>query len=163
MAGGTPGRYLNDFNQALNVYPALKNMEYEVDGRFVYKTDANGNVSEMTDKNIQYPTPVRERNLTEETTNSKKKGGKSTDAGGHIASNEANGPSEQINYWPIDGPSNSGGAWRNMEREIKRLTNPTGTFKVIYKVKSFTGGRPDKFEVDLYNGTTFVQRFNIDN
>jgi hypothetical protein len=38
LAGGTPGKYLNDFNQALNLYPALKNMEYEVDGRFVYKT-----------------------------------------------------------------------------------------------------------------------------
>ena len=98
LAGGKPRKYLNDFNQALNVYPALKNMEYEVDGRFIYKTDANGYVSEMTDKNIQYPTPVRERNLAEQTDNSKKKGNNPNDAGGYIASNESNGPSEQINY-----------------------------------------------------------------
>lgn len=165
LPGGITGNLKNDFNQVLNVYPALKNMEYEVDGRFVYKTDANGNVSEMTDKNIEYfdRHERTQRYEQEQTTNSKKKGAVTGDAGGHIASNEANRPSEQINYWPIKGTSNSGGAWRDMEREIKRLANPTGTFKVVYKVKGFTGGRPDKFEVDLYNGDTFVQRFNIDN
>jgi hypothetical protein len=50
LAGGTPGRLLNDFNQVLNVRPTLKDMVCEVDGRFVYKTDANGDVSKMTDK-----------------------------------------------------------------------------------------------------------------
>lgn len=53
-AGGTTGRLQNDFNQVLNVYPTMKKMEYEVDGRFVYTTDANGNVSQMTDKNVEY-------------------------------------------------------------------------------------------------------------
>ena len=31
LPGGITGKLKNDFNQVLNVYPALKNMEYEVD------------------------------------------------------------------------------------------------------------------------------------
>ncbi len=154
LAGGTPGRLLNDFNQVLNVHPTLKDMVYEVDGRFVYKTDANGYVSQMTDKNIQYPTPTRARNTTEQTTNSKKKGNDPNDAGGHIASNEANGPSEQINYWRMNSNSNSNGAWRDMEREMIRLRtiNPAANIEVIYKVRSFTGARPDSFIVSYKIG-----------
>jgi hypothetical protein len=154
LAGGTPGRLLNDFNQVLNVHSTLKDMVYEVDGRFVYKTDANGYVSQMTDKNIQYPTPTRARNTTEQTTNSKKKGNDPNDAGGHIASNEANGPSEQINYWRMNSNSNSNGAWRDMEREMIRLRtiNPAANIEVIYKVRSFTGARPGSFIVSCKIG-----------
>ena len=170
LAGGTPGEYLNDFNQALNVYPALKNMEYEVDGRFIYKTDANGYVSEMTDKNIQYPTPVRERNLAEQTDNSKKKGNNPNDAGGYIASNESNGPSEQINYWRMNSASNSGGAWENMENYVKinlKGADPTATFEVVYTGKNFINGRPSNIEIKVFrNGSSFtipVQHRNIPN
>ena len=154
LAGGTQGRLLNDFNQALNVHPALKDMEYEVDGRFVYKTDDNGYVSQMTDKNVQYPDPVRARNENEQTINSKKKDNNPNDAGGHIASREANGPSEQINYWRMNSASNSNGAWRDMEREIIRLrtVNPTANIEVIYKVRSFTGARPNSFIVSYKIG-----------
>lgn len=157
LPGGTKGRLLNNFNQVLNVYPLMKRMEYEVDERFVYKTDPNGNVSEMTDKSVEYfdKHERTERNEQEQTKNSKKKGAKTPgDAGGHIASNESNGPSEQLNYWPIDGSSNSGGAWRNMEREIIRLRtiNPAANIEVIYKVRSFTGARPNSFIVSYKIG-----------
>jgi hypothetical protein len=54
----------------------------------------------------------------------------------------------------MNSPSNSGGAWRNMEREIKRLRtiNPTANIEVIYKVRSFTGARPDSFIVSYKIG-----------
>ena len=164
LAGGTPGKYLNDFNQALNVHPTLKNMEYEVDGRFVYKTDGNGYVYQMTDKNIQYPNPKRATNTSEQTTNSKKKGNDSNEYGGHIASNESNGPSEQINYWRMKSTVNRpGGAWRNMEQFIKglRTDNPADNIEVIYKVVSFNGARPNSFEVFYKIGANPIVPYGV--
>lgn len=52
-------------------------------------------------------------------------------------------PSEQTNYWLINGVLNrNGGSWRNMEVYIKGLkTNtPTATFKVVYTGKGFVNG-----------------------
>lgn len=50
--------------------------------------------------------------------------------------------------------SNSGGAWRDMEREIIRLrtANPADNIEVIYKVTGFTGARPNSFTVSYKIG-----------
>jgi hypothetical protein len=93
------------------------------------------------------------------------RGAKSIDAGGYIASNEANEPSEQINYWPMNSPSNSGGAWRNMENYIRvnlKGADPSATFKVVYEGTSWTNGRPGEIAVSVFktkNGIT--TRLNI--
>ena len=144
-------------------------MEYEVDERFVYKTDPNGNVSEMTDKNVEYfdKHERTERNEQEQTKSSKKKGAKTGDAGGHITSNESNGPSEQINYWPMNSASNSNGIWRNMEKYIRsnlKGTDPTATFKVVYTGTNWTNGRPGKISVHVWKDDvelTIDSRFSL--
>jgi hypothetical protein len=155
-AGATVTTGVNNLNQVLNIHPLIKGMTYEVNGRYVYEVDANGNVETMIDKDVKFfQASARRTTSGAEQARMKtlSKGAKSTDEAGHIASNEANGPSEQINYWAINGVSNrSGGNWRNMEVYIKGLktANPTDTYKIVYEAVSFSGGRPNSFEITVY-------------
>jgi Pretoxin HINT domain len=158
-AGATVTTGVNNLNQVLNIHPLIKGMEYEVNGRYVYQGGPTGNVETMIDKDIQF-FQASARRTTSGTEQARmktlSKGAKTTDEAGHIVSNEANGPSEQINYWAMNGVSNgSGGRWRNMEVYIKGLKtdNPTATFKVIYK-GNLVGGRPSSVDIEVYqNGT----------
>lgn len=47
----------------------------------------------------------------------------------------------------MNSPSNSGGAWRNMENYIRvnlKGADPSATFKVVYTGTNWTNGRPEK-------------------
>ena len=151
-AGAITGNSPNDLNQVLNIYPLLKGVEYHVDNRFIYKTDASGNVTEMTDLDVQYGAG-RKRSDTQQQAiqNYPNKGFKTGDNAGHIASKEGIGPSEQINYWALNGQSNQNGAWRDMEDYIKvnlKGDNPAATFEVVYKA-NLVGGRPSSISIQV--------------
>jgi hypothetical protein len=57
----------------------------------------------------------------------------------------------------------SGGAWRNMEQFIKglRTAKPADNIEVIYKVVSFTGARPNSFEVFYKIGTNPIVPYGV--
>ncbi|MDZ7900420.1 MAG: hypothetical protein U5N85_20635 [Arcicella sp.] len=102
-AGAITGSGPNDLNQVLNIYPLLKDAEYRVDDRFIYKTDESGNVKEMTDLDVQYGAGrVRSDGQQQAIQKYPNKGFKTGDNAGHIGSKEGIGPSEQINYWAIN-------------------------------------------------------------
>ncbi len=171
-AGAITGNSPNDLNQVLNIYPLLKDVEYRIDERFIYKTDKEiGNVIEMTDLDVQYGAG-RVRSETQQQAIQKypNKGFKTGDNAGHIGSKEGIGPSEQINYWALNGISNQNGAWRDMEEYIRddlKGATPTAIFKVVYTGKGFVKGRPSSIEIKVFrNGSPFTippQYSNIPN
>ncbi len=162
-AGATVTTGVNNLNQVLNIHPLIKGMEYEVNGRFVYQVDETGNVEIMIDKDVQFFQQSARRSTSpaeQARMKTLSKGAKPKDEAGHIVSNEANGPSEQINYWAINGVSNrNDGRWRNMEVYIKGLktNDPIATFKVVYTGKGFINGRPANIDIEVYkNGSLLI-------
>lgn len=146
------GGNMNELNQLLNIIPLLKNMEYIVDGRITYKTNSQAIVWQVEDNNLNFDNPTI-RSLTEQTARPISKGYLLGDHGGHIVSREAGGPSEQINYWAMNGKVNGrGGAWRNMEEEFRRIkqADTKVKYKVVYTGRSFINGRPQYIDIELY-------------
>ena len=95
----------------------MKNFEYLIDGNFIYKTDDLGRVEKITIENLEL-NPNRVRDEYQQGLTKSLKNGKATDNGGHMAGNQFNGPSEQINYHSQDWVSNQSGDWYKMETEL---------------------------------------------
>ncbi|WP_079685666.1 fibronectin type III domain-containing protein [Ohtaekwangia koreensis] len=154
----------NGWNKLININPPLlKDFKYIVDNNFIYETDNLGRVSLITIEDVSINPRVR--NETAQAHAKNVKDGKATDAGGHMAKSEWNGPSEQINYFPQDPASNSYGEWYKMEGEITKLKldNPNSKIKVeIYPAFAGTQ-RPTEFTVIVSKDGTFHKDFDIKN
>lgn len=145
------------WNKFLNVSPPLmKNFRYVVDnGKFVFETDDLGRVHKAIMEDIDFAKRARQKEFQKET--KLLKDGYSTDAGGHIFRNEWGGPSEQINYFSQNTPSNSYGEWYKMEKAVSafKKANPSVKVKAVMEF-NFDGSlkRPTSVDVEIYkNGT----------
>lgn len=100
----------------------MPGMVYNVDdGAFVYKTDKLGRVVETETDLIKGSKVQRSAKRGPQTENSKAKGGKKDDDGGHLIASEINGPEESINIVPMPKSFNRGGEWRQLEEHLKKL------------------------------------------
>lgn len=92
------------------------------------------------------------------------KNGLPTDDAGHLLAREFGGPSEQINYLPMDAHTNRHGEWRLMEREWENALdagNEVANIRIEPQYDSLSR-RPDGFEVS-YEVNGEVEYRYIDN
>lgn len=149
----TAGDAGQGWNKFLNVSPPLmKNFRYIVDnGKFVFETDDLGRVNKAIMEDVDFSKRARQKDFQKET--KLLKDGYSTDAGGHIFRNEWGGPSEQINYFSQNTPSNSYGEWYKMEKAVSNFkkANPTVKVKAVMEF-NFDGSlkRPTSVDVEIY-------------
>lgn len=92
------------------------------------------------------------------------KNGLPTDDAGHLLAREFGGPSEQINYLPMDAHTNRHGEWRLMEREWENALDAgkeVANIRIEPQYDSLSR-RPDGFEVS-YEVNGEVEYRYIDN
>lgn len=129
----------------------IKDAKYIVDdGAFVYKTDKYGRVVE-TSADLQKSSKVkRNPKRGSQAYNSRAKGGRQDDDGGHLLAHEFNGPEEAINVVPMNSNFNKGGEWRRLEESLKELMDSGKDVKIKQHIKyTATLQRPFAIEVDV--------------
>ena len=92
------------------------------------------------------------------------KDGLVSDDGGHLLAREFNGPTEQINYLPMDSYTNRMGEWRNMEKSWEKTLDSGGSITDV-RIESYYEGdskRPTGFDVSYKENGEIKYRY-IDN
>lgn len=105
-----------------------------------------------------------ERDLNQQRLCRTLKDGLETDDAGHLIANEFGGPSEQINYQPMDSVTNRSGEWRNMEKSWKKTLEDGGQITDIRMKIDYDGTckRPTDFNVSYKENGATLYRF-VDN
>ncbi|MNK54607.1 putative ribonuclease YeeF [compost metagenome] len=102
-------------------------------------------------EDVDFHTKTRNKEYQKET--KFLKDGYPKDAGGHIFRNEWGGPSEQINYFSQNSPSNSFGEWYKMEKAVSSFKKANPNVKIKAEMKfNFDGNsqRPTSVDVKIY-------------
>ena len=162
----TAGTGSGGWNKLLNMNPPLmKGFEYRVDNNFVFKTDAEGRVSEIIVEDLKVDVSRPRYEGAQQNAKELKDGATLdsdgwSDDGGHMVRAQFFGPSEQINYFPQNAAKNRPpGEWFNMEEDVKnlKLANPTAVIRIEI-VPTFGDPtkmkRPTSFVVKVYQGGT---------
>ena len=141
------------WNRFLNVSPPLmKKFKYDVDnGRYIFETDDLGRVEKAVMEDVDFYKRARKEDYQQQTKFIKD--GYPKDAGGHIFRNEWGGPSEQINYFSQNSPSNSFGEWYKMEKAVSNFKKANPNVKIKAEMKfNFDGNskRPTSVDVKIY-------------
>lgn len=87
-----------------------------------------------------------------------------SDDGGHLLAREFNGPTEQINYLPMDSYTNRMGEWRNMEKSWENTLDSGGKITDV-RIESYYEGnskRPTGFDISYRENGDIKYRY-IDN
>lgn len=125
------------------------NTTYRVDGTHVYRTDAQGKVTEV-ETTLSGPQPVGPRNGYQQIKAGKS--GQPGDQGGHMIASVLGGPGEGINLEAMAGVLNNG-PWKSMEKQWKDTLNAGGNVDFKIQITRDPTGRPTSFFVtDRING-----------
>lgn len=92
------------------------------------------------------------------------KDGLTSDDAGHLLAREFGGPTEQINYQPMDSYTNRMGEWRNMEKNWEKILDEGGkiTDVRIESIYDDASKRPSGFDISYKENGEMKYRY-VDN
>lgn len=150
VQSGSKGAWNKDLNK-----PA-PNTTYRVDGTHVYRTDAQGRVTDV-ETTLSGPQTAGDRNGYQQAKSGRS--GQPGDDGGHLIASILGGPGEALNLAPMASGLNRG-EWKAMETGWRKTLDANGTVSIKIKVSHDPTGRPTGFTVNhSTNGGPTISRY----